>query len=63
MFNGIIHNTGKVKYLKKNIKDYYIGIKSNLDFKKNDIGSSVSCNGVCLTITNIKKKNSFFLHF
>ena len=60
MFNGIIHNTGKVKYLKKNIKDYYIGIKSNLDFKKNDIGSSVSCNGVCLTITNIKKKIAFF---
>ena len=60
MFNGIIHNIGKVNYLKKNIKDYYIGIKSNLNFSKKDLGSSISCNGVCLTLTDIKKDIGFF---
>ena len=60
MFNGIIHNIGKVNHLKKNIKDYYIGIKSNLNFSKKDLGSSISCNGVCLTITDIKKDIVFF---
>ena len=60
MFNGIIYNTGKVSYIKKENKSYYIGINTNLNFKKKDIGSSVSCNGVCLTIENIKKKIIFF---
>ena len=56
MFNGIIHNLGKVKYIKKTNDYYYIGMQTNLDFTKKDIGSSVSCNGVCLTIIKIKKK-------
>lgn len=60
MFNGIIYKTGKVKYLKKNKSNFFIGIETNLNFKHKDIGSSVSCNGVCLTITKIKKKVIFF---
>ena len=60
MFNGIIYNTGKVSYLKKGSKSCTIGIKTNLNFKKKDIGSSISCNGVCLTLENIKKKMIFF---
>ncbi len=62
MFNGIIYNTGKIKYIKKNKKSYRIGVISKLNFKKKDIGSSVCCDGVCLTLTNIKNKLiSFYL--
>jgi len=60
MFNGIIYNTGKVKKISKNKNSIYIGIKTNLKFKKKDIGSSVSCNGVCLTLTKIIDNLIFF---
>ena len=60
MFNGIIYRTGKIKSITKNNKSLLIGIKSNLNFKKNEIGSSVSCNGVCLTLTKIQKDIIYF---
>ena len=60
MFNGIIYNTGKVNYIKKENNNFIIGIKSKVGFKSDKIGSSVSCNGVCLTITSIKNKIVFF---
>ena len=60
MFNGIIYNSGKIVYIKKNIKNFHIGIKANLTFNKSDIGSSICCDGVCLTIENIKNKVIFF---
>ena len=60
MFNGIIYNTGKVKSLKKNNNSIYVGIKTNLSFKKKDVGSSICCDGVCLTITKIHKNVIFF---
>ena len=60
MFNGIIYNTGSVKSLKKNNNSIYVGIKTNLSFKKKDVGSSICCDGVCLTITKIFKNEIFF---
>ena len=60
MFNGIIYNTGKVKYLTRNRNSIYIGIYTKLNFKKKEIGSSVCCDGVCLTIEKIKKNVIFF---
>lgn len=60
MFNGIIFNTGVIKSIKKNKNSKLIGIKSNLFFKKNEIGSSVCCSGVCLTLNKIKKDLIFF---
>jgi riboflavin synthase len=54
MFNGIIYNTGKIKLIKKNINSIIITIETNLNFKKKDLGSSVSCDGMCLTLINIK---------
>ena len=56
MFNGIIFNTGKIKLIKKDKNSINIIIKTNLKFSTKEIGSSVSCNGVCLTITKIKNK-------
>ena len=61
MFNGIIKNTGIVKYIKKNKNSIILGIKSKLNINKKNIGSSISCDGVCLTLTTVKKKNSLFL--
>ena len=60
MFNGIIYNTGIIKNIFKNKKSLLIGIKSNLNFNLNEIGSSINCNGVCLTLTKIQKDIIYF---
>ena len=60
MFNGIIYNTGIIKNILKNKKSLLIGIKSNLNFNLNEIGSSINCNGVCLTLTKIQKDIIYF---
>ena len=60
MFNGIIYRTGKIKNILKNKKSLLIGIRSSLNFKQNEIGSSVNCSGVCLTLTKIQKDVIFF---
>ena len=56
MFNGIIFNQGIVTKILKRSKGINIFIKSNLKLTNNDIGISVSCDGVCLTLIAIKKK-------
>ena len=60
MFNGIIYKIGKIKSVKKSTNNYYIGVEININYKKKDIGASVSCNGACLTIAEIKDKLVFF---
>ena len=60
MFNGIIYHTGEIKLIKRNKNSMYLGIKSNLKFKNKELGSSISCNGVCLTLVKINKKIIFF---
>ena len=60
MFNGIIKNTGKVTKVLNRGKDYTIDIFSSLKVAKNEIGSSISCSGVCLTLTSLKKKKLKF---
>ena len=59
MFNGIIFNTGKVIDLKKNKNSIHIGIQTKINFNKRDVGSSICCDGVCLTIEKIYKKKIF----
>jgi len=56
MFNGIIFNKGIVEGIEKRPKGINIFIKSDLKLSKKDIGVSVSCDGVCLTLINISKK-------
>ena len=60
MFNGIIKFTGKVKKIDMKNNNYLIEINSKLALKNNDIGSSVSCSGACLTIDKIKRNNMIF---
>ena len=56
MFNGIIFNKGVIKKILKRPKGINIFIKSNIKLSKKDIGISVACDGVCLTLITIKKK-------
>ena len=64
MFNGIIYNQGLIKRLKRNPKyvsgSLVLEVDSNIKLKKSDIGESVSCDGVCLTLIGIGKKSFFF---
>ena len=56
MFNGIIYNKGIVTKIIKRQKGLNIFIKSNLRVSKKDIGLSVACDGVCLTLISYKSK-------
>ena len=56
MFNGIIFNTGIVRSIKKNLDSIVIIIETNLKLTKKDLGSSISCDGVCLTVAKINNK-------
>ena len=60
MFNGIIYNTGKVHSIIKTKKSLYIGIQSKLKFNQKEIGSSVCCDGACLTLTKVKNNIIYF---
>ncbi len=65
MFTGIIKNIGVIKELTKKNNGYFLSVISNLNFTKKDIGTSISCSGVCLTLTKIKKnikKNELFFY-
>ena len=53
MFNGIIFNKGIVKNILKRPKGINIFIQSNIKLSKKDIGVSVACDGVCLTLITI----------
>ena len=54
MFTGIIQDIGSISYSQNGI---YI-VKTNLDLSDCKEGSSISCNGVCLTANNINKYNN-----
>ena len=60
MFNGIIFNTGKVKDIKKKKNSIYVGIQTKINFSKKDLGTSICCNGVCLTLDKVSNKKIFF---
>jgi len=56
MFNGIIFNQGIVRKINRRKEGINIFIKSNLKLTKKDIGISISCDGVCLTLISCSKK-------
>ena len=56
MFNGIIFNKGSITKILKRSKGINIFIKSDLKLSKRDLGVSIACDGVCLTLITIKKK-------
>ena len=56
MFNGIIFNKGSITKILKRPKGINIFIKSDLKLSVRDIGISIACDGVCLTLISIKSK-------
>jgi riboflavin synthase len=56
MFNGIIYNQGTVTKIVKRPKGLNLFVKSNLKISKKDMGLSVACDGVCLTLISFKSK-------
>jgi len=54
MFTGIIQSIGTLYNINKENNTYKI--KTNLNLDDCSIGSSINCDGVCLTVINIKKK-------
>ncbi len=64
MFNGIVYNQGLIKSIRKSPKyvngSRVIEISSNITLNKSDIGESVCCDGVCLTLIRIKKRSFLF---
>ena len=60
MFTGIIKKTGIVKKIIFNKKETKIGIKSSLKLSNKDLGSSINCSGVCLTLEKIHKGLYYF---
>ena len=53
MFTGIIKNLGIIKKIINNKSDIRIGIKTKLKLTNKDLGSSINCSGVCLTLEKI----------
>ena len=56
MFNGIIFNKGTVTKVVKRKKGVNLFLRSNIKLSKKNLGLSVSCDGVCLTLISYKKK-------
>ena len=56
MFNGIIFNKGTLIKTFKRPKGINVFIKSDLKLSSKDIGVSVACDGVCLTLISVKNK-------
>jgi len=55
MFNGIIYQQGTVFKFTKLNEGTKIFIKSKLKLGKKNIGSSIACDGVCLTLVSKQK--------
>ena len=60
MFNGIIFNHGVVNKIDKRAKGINLFIKSIIPIKNKDLGISISCDGVCLTLISYKNKTLEF---
>jgi len=54
MFTGIIENLGKAI----NFSNGELEVSTSLDLGDYNVGSSISCNGVCLTTTEIEFKDN-----
>ena len=56
MFNGIIFNSGQICKINRRNKGINLFLKSSLNLKHKDIGSSISLDGVCLTLISVNRK-------
>jgi riboflavin synthase len=57
MFTGIIQSTAKLNQIVNKNNNYTFVLESNLRLIKKDIGTSIAIDGVCLTLTKIRKQS------
>ncbi len=60
MFNGIIFYKGTISKIKKRSRGINLFIKSSLKVTNKNLGISISCDGVCLTLISYKNKTLEF---
>ena len=60
MFTGLIEEIGQVKFRSKKSNSLILGIQAEKIASETKIGDSISINGACLTVSNIKNKILFF---
>ena len=60
MFNGIIKFTGKVNKMIINNNNCVLEISSKMKFLRNELGSSIACSGVCLTLEKFSRNKIKF---
>ena len=60
MFNGIITQQGQIKKIVRQSKNSILLLTTDMKFSKREIGSSISCNGACLTLYKVKKNAIYF---
>lgn len=58
MFTGIIEEMGTIQAIRNNTSSSQLTISANVIFEDMKIGDSIAVNGVCLTVTSMRK-NSF----
>lgn len=58
MFTGIITDVGKVDHIKPLNEGILLRIETAYDPDGIDIGASIACSGVCLTVVNLPEKGS-----
>ena len=51
MFTGIVTDVGRVRHVEKR-GDTHIVISTNYDLSQVDLGASIACSGVCLTVVD-----------
>ena len=51
MFTGIVTDVGEVRHVEKR-GDTHVVIKTHYDVSTVDIGASISCSGVCMTVVD-----------
>ena len=60
MFTGLIKDIGIIEIIEKKPGSILVGIKTKLNLNQIQIGSSISCNGCCLTLIKKEGVNLFF---
>jgi riboflavin synthase len=56
MFTGLVEDIGKVKKIDKKGGSMSLFVECNLDLTETKIGDSISVDGVCLTVVELKSK-------
>ncbi len=57
MFTGIVEEIGRIEAVQKGSQSSILKIAAQRVLEGSQVGDSIACNGVCLTITNMSEKS------